>query len=171
MCAWAVGRASWCTTGTARRCCFMANNWCGTSYNGYCGITCNACNNSWKNSAYGGDINRGGVNSCVTFPGIVIPNCNCPNYSTALQRACLVSVAVLHHSLDDDNGLADGLDKHLMDTQPALNAMSKNALWRWYILVLMLERCSSMWLLRYARKTNVCAHGSGGPKCYSQTRC
>ena len=42
---------------------------------------CNACNNSWKNSAYGGDINRGGVNSCVTF-WHCYPNCNCPNYST-----------------------------------------------------------------------------------------
>ena len=105
--------ASWCTTGTARWCCFAANNWCKSQYSSYCGIICNACTNSWKNVAYGGDTNRDGVKSCVTY-WHCYPNCNCSTiHHTALPAGMFSECGgVASYSLDDDNGHGRWSDKH-----------------------------------------------------------
>jgi hypothetical protein len=122
------GRAghSWCTTGTARWCCFAANNWCATQYNGYCGIICNSCPGAFRAQAYGGDINKSSVLSCVTF-WHCYPNCNCSTiHHTAIAPGMFAEDgAVVSYNLDADNGNSEWSGMALNPFLNALNGASR----------------------------------------------
>ena len=82
---------------------------------------------------------REGVKSCVTLALLSQTVTVLTIHCIALPE-CLVNVAELHYSLDDDNGLGRWSRNSLNGYQNALNSLFKNALW-WYVLVTMLERC------------------------------
>lgn len=123
------GRAgqSWCTTGTARRCCFAGSNWCHTNYNGYCGIVCNQCPGAWVANAYGGDCNRDGIFSCVTY-WHCYPNCNCSTVAHVATAPGFFSEegGVVSYSLDSDNGHSEWSGMGLEGFLNALSGMGKS---------------------------------------------
>ena len=74
------GGTSICSTTPSAYCCFRANGFCVTKTSGEnCGIVCNyrrpECQD-WVACAYGGDVNVGGMFSCVSYFGCY-PECIC----------------------------------------------------------------------------------------------
>lgn len=71
------GGISFCSTNNSFYCCYRANGFCVTKTdNNQCGIICNQCNGAWVACAYGGEINKPGLNSCVSAFGCY-PSCIC----------------------------------------------------------------------------------------------
>jgi hypothetical protein len=122
------GRAgqSWCTTGTARFCCFIGSNWCHCRYNGYCGLVCNQCPGAWVANAYGGEVNRDGNFSCVTF-WHCYPNCNCSTVAHVATPPGFYSECggVVTYNLDADNGHSDWSGMALNGFLNALSGMGR----------------------------------------------
>lgn len=74
------GGTSFCSTGTSMWCCYGGNGFCTTRKNlsDYCGLICNHCAGGWLSNAYGGDINKAGLVSCVESRQCA-GNCLCYN--------------------------------------------------------------------------------------------
>ena len=71
------GGITYCSTNSSFYCCYRANGFCVTKTdNNQCGIICNQCNGAWVACAYGGEINKPGLNSCVSAFGCY-PSCIC----------------------------------------------------------------------------------------------
>jgi hypothetical protein len=122
------GRAgqSFCTTGTAMWCCFAGNNWCNTRYNGYCGLICNQCPGGFVANAYGGEVNKPGNFSCVTF-WHCYPNCNCSTIAHVATPPGFYTEegGVVSYQLDADNGHSDWSGMALNGFLNSLSAMGK----------------------------------------------
>ena len=71
------GGITFCSTNSSFYCCYRANGFCVTKTdNNQCGVICNQCNGAWVACAYGGEINKPGLNSCVSAFGCY-PSCIC----------------------------------------------------------------------------------------------
>ena len=119
---------SFCSTGTARRCCMMANGFCGTTYSGYCGLVCNHCPGAWCACAYGGDSgeNKMGNIGCSTY-WHCYPNCNCSTIHHVPIAPGYFSECggVVSYGLDSDNGHSEWSGMGFQGYIQALNAMSR----------------------------------------------
>jgi len=154
---------SFCSTGTARRCCMMANSFCGTTYSGYCGLVCNHCPGAWCACAYGGDVNRMGNISCSTY-WHCYPNCNCSTiHHVAIAPGYFSECGgVVSYGLDGDNGHSEWSGMGFQGYIQALNSMSRQpsqgAAW---------TECWDGARICQCYDTQGCTmyvpHGSGGP--------
>lgn len=120
------GAVSWCTTGTARACCYAGSNWCNTTYQDYCRLICNSCPSAWCGCGYGGDYRVNSVLSCVTF-WHCYPNCNCSTvHHTAIPGGYFsTNGGVATYQLDADNGNSEWSGMTLDPFINALNGMGR----------------------------------------------
>lgn len=105
------GGVSWCAPGGVPWRCFTCNGYCGTNYNNECcGIVCNygPGTASCCAESYGGDINKKGGFSCVTF-WTGYSNCPCSTHYHIATPPGLFACdgAVISFSTESDNGFSE----------------------------------------------------------------
>lgn len=108
------GGTSWCAPGSAGIfCCFYAGGYCGTTGGNFgagCGVICNfgtATGNAGCAESYGGDINKRGGFSCMTF-FTCYSNCPCSTIGHVAVPPGLYACdgMVVTHGYENDNGFA-----------------------------------------------------------------
>lgn len=124
------GGTSYCTTGTAPFCCFLAGSFCGTQLGGTgCGIICNygPGTGGCCAQAYGGDVNCFGGFSCTSFFGC-LPQCPCSTqYHVATPPGKFgTGGAVITYTMDQDNAAENWSGTGLNGIFPGLGIASKS---------------------------------------------
>jgi hypothetical protein len=124
------GGTTYCNPSGTIFCCFVQGNFCNTNYsNGTCGIICNygSGTGSCCAQAYGGDINKNGGFSCVTF-WTCYSNCPCStHYHTAIPPGMFAcDGGVVSTGIEADNGFAEWSGMGFHQFSQGINALSRS---------------------------------------------
>lgn len=123
------GGTSYCHTSSGGiYCCFIAGNFCGTQYLGDgCGIICNFGPGTGTCCAesYGGDINKKGGFSCMTWFNCR-GSCGCRHHGHVAIPPGFYGCegAVVTHGFENNNGFAQWVGSGLHQFIASLNAMN-----------------------------------------------
>lgn len=124
------GGTTFCSTSTPLYCCFTAAPFCTTNYGSSQGIVCNfgPGTGSCCAEAYGGDINKRGGFSCVTFFGQNGSSCPC---ATQLHTAIPPGMfacdgGVVTTGLESDSGFVNWSGSGFHEFNQGINALSRS---------------------------------------------
>lgn len=117
---------------TSPYCCFVAAGFCHTNYGTCCGIICHYCNNAgsepdWLANAWGGDVNKNGGFSCVTFAcSRPLNNCSVTHHVAIApgifsEDGSVANVVIEHDTVSYSNSVGNGIHQLLGH----LSAMSR----------------------------------------------
>lgn len=124
------GGTTYCNPSGVIFCCFVGGNFCNTNYsNGTCGIICNygSGTGSCCAESYGGDINKRGGFSCVTF-WTCYSNCPCStHYHTAIPPGMFAcDGGVVSTGIEADNGFSEWSGMGFHQFSQGINALSRS---------------------------------------------
>jgi hypothetical protein len=124
------GGTSYCSTTTGPYCCFTAGNFCSTAFGSSCGMVCNfgPGTGSCCAESYGGDINKRGGFSCVSFMGNNGSSCPCSQHvHVAIPPGFFgCEGAVVTHGLEADNGFSQWSGMGFHQFIHGLNALNRS---------------------------------------------